>query len=747
MKSKSIALSLIATCALMANPISIEKIVVNEAQEEDFSLYIEDENLSQPSNQTRFSSKSIATLATHANMNPYTVIAFSPSVHFTPVDSAGSNEPSYHDPIRIRGKSQSGPGGVYMINAMPISSNPGGGKQMVDMENITSIDLLKGYLPVDKNLGFSSLIGKVDLNILAPKKEAGVELSQSIGKDAFTRTFVRVDTGKIGDFSAFASASLLSNDKSKGEGELQRTNAMVGLSYAPSETFKADLYAIRNLDAHHDYGSLTYAQTQDLEENFNNDFATSQPTSNNDVNYYDWNKQHFNTTNVLADLLIKVSQDDVIKIKPYYKNDKGEYWFSKTNSDATKNRVMNWEIDHDLYGAVTTYEHTFSQELKSKIGYWYHKQLPPGPPSDQTKYKVVNGNLVFDGYAVLSKSDYHILQAPFIELSGEIGRFNYAAGLQYQSFQIGSIESYTGTNAATSTDYDSALDSATLDSWSSVDAKTFKTWMPSLYFGYALDTHSSVYIDYSRSYGFDVNLFPTYLSNRAAFISKGVTLQDLWDKLELETSDNIDLGYKTRVGGVNLHPSIFASFVRNKQANIYDAALGVNYPANLGDAFGYGAEFMASGALSESVEFMSGLSYNSYSFSEDFQTSATSVSDIEGNQLPDAPQIMAKAALSYYIGKWAVTPSVRYISSRYGDVANTEKIDDYTLVDLDVSYKTKEFFGSKSTLFRATATNLTNEKYIATIATPDNALSASTTSSSYQTGAPIGVFFSANLQY
>jgi iron complex outermembrane receptor protein len=201
------------------------------------------------------------------------------------------------------------------------------------------------------------------------------------------------------------------------------------------------------------------------------------------------------------------------------------------------------------------------------------------------------------------------------------------------------------------------------------------------------------------------------------------------------------------IGGISLHPSVFVSFVRNKQANIYDPTYGVNYPANLGDALGYGAELSASGAISETLEFTAGLSYNRYAFSEDFKTSATGTSAIKGNQLPDAPKIMAKAALSYYLDQWTFTPSLRYTSSRYGDVANTETIDAYTLVDLDISYKAPNFLGSKSTIFRVTATNLTDEKYIATITTPDNVLAASTTSSTYQTGAPLGVYFSATLAY
>ncbi len=737
-------LSLVAATALMATPLSVEKIVVNSTMQDDGQMLVSDSNTSAKQNSQSYTQKSIATLSTQANMNPYTVIQFSPSVNFTPVDQAGSNEPSYHDPIRIRGKSQSGPGGVYMINGMPISSNPGGGKQMLDMENVASIDLHKGYIGVDKNLGFSSLIGKIDMNVLKPKKKLGINISQSVGSDAFRKTFVRVDSGKVSDFSAFGSLSYIQSDKTKGEGDLKRANGMVGLSYEPNNSFKADIYAVRNKDKHHNYASLSYAEATDLGRYFDKDYASTKPTSANDTNYYDWNKQNFDTTAFMADIAFKPTSNDTVTLKPYYKKDEGDYWFSNT----AKNVVINWHMEHDLYGGVAAYEHTFSQELKSKIGYWYHKQLPPGPPNDQKKYKVnASGNLQYAGYGILADTDYHVLQAPFVELSGDMSSFHYAAGLQYQTFTIGSIKSYIGTTAATSQDHDVAIATSTLDSWASVDARTFNTFLPSLYLAYDLDTSSSIYLDYSRTYGFDVNLFPTYASNRAAFVAKGVKLQTLWDELELETSDNIDLGFKTDVGAITLNPSFFVSFVNNKQANIYDPTYGVNYPANVGEALGYGAEFAANGAITESLEFLLGLSYNKYSFTQDFKSSPTSSTSIKGNQLPDAPEFMAKGALSYYVDRWTFTPSTRYSSSRYGDVANTQKIDAYTLVDLDVSYKLKTFFGSKDSLFRVTATNLTNEKYIATIISADNALAANGTSSTYQTGAPFGVYASLNLKY
>ena len=744
MKIRYYMISLATASAILANPLSVEKIVVNDIQTDNEQL-VADANKTAKSNTQSFVQKSLSTLSTQANMNPYTVVQFSPSVNFTPVDETGSNEPSYHDSIRIRGKSQSGPGGVYMIDGMPVSSNPGGGKEMLDMENLSSIDLYKGYLDTDKNLGFSSLIGKVDMNVLAPQNKFNTDISQSIGSDNFRRTFLRIDSGKIGDFKLFGSFSSLSSDKTKGEGDQHRLNGILGLEYQPNESLDAKFYVVRNQDDHNNYMALSYAQAKDLGKYYSLDYSATKPTTSNNNNYYDWNKQSFDTTLMMAEITYKPSDKDKITFKPYYKKDIGDYWFSQSSNGM--NMVMDWHMNHDLYGGIAEYEHEFDETFKAKVGYWYNKQLPPGPPSDQQKYQVVNGNLVYKGYGMLSKDDYHTIESPFLELSGDINHFHYLAGLQDQTFTVGSIKNYIGTSASTSQDYDTAINQATYDANASVGAKTFHNLLPSLYLGYDLTQSSTVYLDYSRTYGFDVNLFPSYVQQESMFGGHGVMMQQLWDKLKLETSDNIDLGVKTMVGAITLNPNAFVSFVKNKQANIYDTSLNVNYPANVGDALGYGAELSAYGPITENLEFLAGLSYNKYMFTQNFAASSTTMVDIKGNQLPDAPEIMAKAAISYNIKRWTITPSARYTSSRYGDVANTQKIDAFTIVDLDVSYKGDSLLGSKSTLFRVTATNLTNEKYISSIITADNALATTGTSSTYQTGAPFGLYGSINLKY
>ena len=72
-------LALAATSALMGDTLSIEHIVVTESAL-DNDLYMGDANGSSQS----FAAKSIATLSSQANMNPFNVVQFSPSVNFTP---------------------------------------------------------------------------------------------------------------------------------------------------------------------------------------------------------------------------------------------------------------------------------------------------------------------------------------------------------------------------------------------------------------------------------------------------------------------------------------------------------------------------------------------------------------------------------------------------------------------------------------------------------------------------------------
>ncbi len=83
--------------------------------------------------------------------------------------------------------------------------------------------------------------------------------------------------------------------------------------------------------------------------------------------------------------------------------------------------------------------------------------------------------------------------------------------------------------------------------------------------------------------------------------------------------------------------------------------------------------------------------------------------------MPDAPAWLVKLAAQYHIGAWRLTPLVRYVGSRYGDVLNTEKVDAYLTIDLDATYRVGKVAGIGSVEIGLAAQNLFDQGYIGSI--------------------------------
>lgn len=179
----------------------LEEITVyGEAVSSGFTKPID---VTAPGNNESLTEKSVNLFGNQGNISVFKVVEMSPSVNYSPADSLGTNESGFHDSIRIRGKKQTGPGNLKSYEGIPINGNPGGGKTIFDIENIESVDLYKGYLPVDKGLGLTNLVGKVDMTVKRPQHTFGADFSQTVGTDNFYRTFLRIDSGDIGKVSAF----------------------------------------------------------------------------------------------------------------------------------------------------------------------------------------------------------------------------------------------------------------------------------------------------------------------------------------------------------------------------------------------------------------------------------------------------------------------------------------------------------------------------------------------------------------
>lgn len=194
---------------------------------------------------------------------------------------------------------------------------------------------------------------------------------------------------------------------------------------------------------------------------------------------------------------------------------------------------------------------------------------------------------------------------------------------------------------------------------------------------------------------------------------KAPTLRDLYrssSQRTLTIVPNPYLGPETLVGGdvgvdvtagrfrgqLNLFYNTIDNIIARKA--LATTPVLIVQPQNIGTARAQGVEVMAGFALSKSVSFDLG-----YSFNDSVVTDNPADPAIVGKQLPDVPRHSGNMTLSW-TPRWALSVAFRgrAQSERYGDDANLLAMDSHVIFDLFVSYpilKTLEIFVSCENLF------------------------------------------------
>lgn len=692
---------------------------------------------------TKITEKGIGALGPTSMMSAPRAINLIPSVHQQSVDPLGLGDISnYHESFRFRGIEPTGGGNpstpVNMEN-VPISGRPGGGANIYDMENFCSISIYKGGVPANKAFGLTNIGGKIDMEVKRPEKNFGFNLKQALGSHDARRTFIRLDSGRLPSQTAgFLSYSNTAAEKWKGEGESDRENAMLGLSQKVGDGLKIEVFSIYNKAEVNPYRPLNFQRASSLGEDANFDFTNSP----SDYFYYGYNKNKFEDYTFSANLEYAVTENSRIKVKPFYWNDEGYYQETITMKNG-QNRIRRWDIDHDLSGLQAEYSLKINA-LDFDIGYFCLEQERPGPPTSWKLYTVSDGGLVFDKWQVLSDSSHHRQQTPYVSGKYAIGPLRFEAGMKYLNYSMPEITTYN-TQDIPDVSYESALGMATtIETSASAQSKDFHEVLPNAGLSYVLTDSLSCYLSYGRNYSMSVALYPFYISQKSAFQSKDITLQDLWDNQDLEMADNFDFGFRYITDNLYVVPTVYYAKHRNKTATYYDASIGATFPASIFDAQAYGFELEAGAMPVDNLSFYASFSYNRFYFSQDISNNAGETISVDGNQVPDAPEFLVKGIASYHIGAFTLSPVVRYFSGRYGDILQEEKIDDAVIFDFDINY-TRAFAEKwiKKMDVSLSFNNLFDTEYISIINTADY----KTIGSTYHSGTPFTMYASLSLLF
>jgi len=680
--------------------------------------------------------KGLELLGTPAETSIYSTLSILPGTNVESFDPYGLSY-SY---TRVRGLKEMFIGmtveGIPNYGIMPIGAR----EQIVDTQNLKSVSLYKGASPADLGTGSGNRGGAIELQLRRPENEIGAEIVQSFGSDDFMRTFLRVDSGKLPTKTKFfASYSYSKADKWKGEGELgPRDHVTLGLSQEFGDKVNCDIFFNFNEIERHSFQSLTYAEARDIDDYYDKSFIpelTSDLQEN--TNYYDYNREKKINRDLMAIINVAVSENANLSLKPYYSNEdankQGKDQFPVPGGGSMSG-ILDKSTNLERYGIIPELSFDFSAYTIT-AGYWFELH---NLEKYVEKYVTTAGGLQSKGYPYYAKNDGNgEIHSPYAKISGKLDKFKFQAGLKYFYYEEPASTGYTTNNAALQLTEDPDI---------SLKAVDYDEFLPTAGIGWEFNKNSEMYLNYGRNYMRPYAYVPvtmTYAKNRSFFKIANMTLQDIMDKWEMETSDNFDVSFRYHRKNFSIAPVAFYSkhhdlLVAVDDQNVINAGTGkpVSYHQNVGDATSYGFELETSFCPSKNLIVYFNPSYTEMSFDDNFETGG-SVLKIKGNQLPDTPNWVVKSGLIYTISDFEISPMVRWVDKRYGDAANKEEVDDYIIVDLGIKYSKEDLGWLKHASIGLELKNLFDEKYVGAIYASDTA-----TDVDYYAGSPFAMIFS-----
>jgi iron complex outermembrane receptor protein len=718
------------------------------------------ESRSEPASISVVPKKSIETFGGPAQTSPYKVLNnLLPSVNAESIDPYGLVNDGT---IRIRGQSAFTFGSLSQtLNGLPIGVSTGQGSMgnIIDLENIDSLAVSRGPIPADKGLGFGDAAGALELHIQEPGYAPSTVVQQKYGSFGFTRSYARLDSGELPTKSrVFGSFSYSEETKWRGTGDLDRFNLMGGIVQPLAEDrVKLELYGLYNKFRQDEFRPLTYAQTQDTSYYRGYDFSSNLTgTPKADYTYYGYNRQYFEEWATLGNMEINMWQGGTFTFKPYYAGYTGRRYTTAANTSPMKGISTNLTANdltynvtdyrEEQFGYLTQFEQKF-HPFDVKIGYWYQNMylFPPAPAS--SRVFALNGfGSYFQNWGSLADIGDRVFHSPFIQTKTDLDRWHVVAGLRYFQVDFPSVTAFNTTGVADGT-YDDVLDRPlAVNAVQSVKKSVKSVWLPNGGLSFDLTDTLTARFMYGRTYACPPQgpFYNGYLNNAAKFAAAGVSLQHLWDKAQLETADNFDLGLRYNNGTFSIAPTLFYSKHDNKQVTVYDSLVNANYSQTNAKAESMGAELETSWKAYSWLTLFGSGSYNRFQFTDNLHTSLNTTLHIKGNQVPDIPLWQVKLGFTAQYKNFSATPLYRYMDSRYGDIQNREQVNGYHILDLHLAYDLPEMWKCKEATLTLDFQNLLDQRYIAVMRNSDDSQS---TSISYFPGAPFTVVAGLRIKF
>ena len=267
--------------------------------------------------------------------NPYQMVQMLPGANVSSVDAFGLVGGN----ITMRGFNSDQIG--LTIEGAPVNDSGNYAlypQEYVDAENISQVSIAQGYSDLDSpHIGATG--GVMNIYMREPSKTYGGMVGFSLGTQQTTREFVRIETGQIGDFRAYASYSHYQGNHWNDPGHNNRNHIDFKGVYEPGQGNRIALSVIYNEAKNNSYKTPTLAEyaagtgwLTSLPGTFFNPASATTPdrTAGSASNWYGFKINPFKNAIVSLPSNFAINSNLTYDVVPYY-------WYGFGNGGGTAN--------------------------------------------------------------------------------------------------------------------------------------------------------------------------------------------------------------------------------------------------------------------------------------------------------------------------------------------------------------------------------------------------------------------------
>lgn len=682
---------------------------------------------------------------TRSSANAFQDLNMLPGVNASSVDATGMSGGN----LRVRGFNSDQMG--FTVDGAPINDSGSFAvypQELTDKENLCELFLTQGGTDTEApHVGASG--GNIGMTSCGPEEKSRWRVAQSFGQLSYLRSYLRYDSGKIGNFKGYLSYSNAQVEKWKGNGENKREHVDGKVEYDLGKGSKLSAGLMGNYLMNHNYRSLSLSELDS--EGYYADYSNTRPThvpavagtaqteSAGSVNYYDYARNPFKNLLLTAKANLQVTPATRVDIEPYYWYGFGGTTYPTTLTESNNPTFVHGGIsdmngDGDVRDRVLVLTGSMTETNRPGVnlkvthnydnhkimgGVWFerarHRQTRPASLIDpsgadpdfwlkEAQVRYQDGNpyqgrdwrTVSTGKSVFLQDTIDLLDS----------RLQVTPAVTYKTLtrDFSNFSSNnTTSNSVTASAGNGMLDYRVINKYQQVQ--------PGLTTSFQVNDKIQTFLGITSNFRAPGN----YDYQNLIKTSSGNTITSMYDvSVKQEKSINYDLG--TRIRGDWGKASVTAFYVdfRDRIASSFDPESGFTHSWNVGDSTTKGLEFEGGTAPWRGFSLYGSATYTLSTLDSNMPAGATTSYATAGKQFPDTPKYMASASLQWAEGPYMVNLTGKYTGSRYLTLENDVSIGSYTLWDLNAAWKLP--FGSanglKNPLIRFNVSNLFNKKYL-----------------------------------